>query len=86
MPVKVGYKNIWGYHGRWTETKIKKGLWKFRFVATKNKRASRYGPIGFGDQIHWGFRRVNQKVRKTGKGKYQTVLTGLKFYKGGDFY
>ena len=86
MSVRVGYKNIWGYHGVWTEKKIKKGLWRFRFVATKNRNSKSYGTIKFGDRIHWGFRRVNQKVRKTGKGRYQTILTGLKYYKKGRFY
>jgi hypothetical protein len=85
MAVWTGYKNLWGYHGVWSEKKIKKGVWTFRFVATKNRKARAYGSIKYGDEIHWRFRNVNQRVRKIGKGKYKTVMTGMKYFKGGKF-
>ena len=85
MSVWTGYRSKWVYRGVWTEKKIRPGLWKFKFVATKSRQAKGYGSITRGDEIDWGFRGVNQRVRKIGKGRYQTVMEGLKYYKGGRF-
>lgn len=85
MAVWTGYRSKWGYKGVWTEKKLRPGLWKFRFVATKTRKAKGYGTITRGDEINWGFKKVRQYVKKTGKGRYHTVLTGLKYFRGGKF-
>ena len=42
--VPKGYVHIWGYRGRWYEKKIAPGKWRFKFIATKNKKSGRGGP------------------------------------------
>lgn len=53
MSVKPGYKESWKYVGRWREKKLRKGLWKFRFQATKRRRAKSYGQFGKGTKGAW---------------------------------
>lgn len=81
--VPKGYKHIWGYRGVWKEQKQRKGLWKFTFKATKGKKSKSYGNFGKGTKGAWKINGI-QYIKKTGKGKYQTVLVGtkkpLKFY------
>lgn len=76
--VPVGYKHNWTYRGHWKEIKIKPGQWKITFNATKKTRAGKGGPPK-GFKILWGFKNVRQRAIKTGKGKYQTRLTGIKY-------
>lgn len=78
MPVRRGYKHIWGYKGVWREYKIRPGLWKFTFKATKSKKAKDYGPVGKGSEFGWKFEDVKQKAVKGYKGRYNTVMTGYK--------
>lgn len=85
MGVWTGYRAKWRYRGLWTEKKIRPGVWKFKFVATKGRPAKGYGSIARRDEINWSFGRVNQRVRKIGKGRYQTVMTGYKYFKSGKF-
>ena len=85
MAVRKGYKANWKYVGRWYERKIRPGVWKFAFVATKKRRAKSYGSIKRNDEINWTFGKVRQRVRKVGKGRYQTRLTGYKYFKRGKF-
>lgn len=75
--VPSGYREIWGYRGVWDETKVRKGLWKIRFRATKGRRAVSYGSFGKGTKGVWEIR-AKQYIIKTGKGRYQTVLVGWK--------
>lgn len=75
--VPVGYKEDWAYHGRWSERKIRKGLWRFRFRATKRRRARSYGSFGKGTKGAWRIKGV-QRIIKIGKGQYQTVFDGTK--------
>lgn len=75
--VKAGYREVWGYRGRWDETKLRKGLWKGRFRATKRRKARSYGSFGKGTKGEW-FIWGKQKIIKTNKGEYQTIFD---FYK-----
>jgi hypothetical protein len=81
--VGKGFRHIWKYNGKWDETKIRPGLWKFKFRASKGKRSKRYGSFGKGTKGAWYIKGI-QYIEKTGKGKYQTTLIGtkkpLKFY------
>lgn len=78
--VPKGYVHNWSYRGRWWEKKIKPGVWKVVFRATKRNKSGRGGPKP-GFRIVWGFRNVKQKAVKTGRGQYQTVLTAQKYVK-----
>ena len=81
MGVYSGYKHKWKYVGRWEERKIGKRTWAIRFVATKNKKARGYGNVGRGSRFSWAFKNVRQRARKTGRGRYQTIMTGIKYLK-----
>ena len=75
--VPKGYKEFWGYRGKWIEKKLRKGLWRFVFIATKGRKAKSYGSFGKGTRGRW---RINayQDIVKTAKGKYQTRMYGYK--------
>lgn len=75
--VPVGYKENWKYTGRWSERKIHKGLWKFRFRATKRRRSRGYGSFGKGTTGAWKIKGI-QYIRKTNRGEYQTDFRGTK--------
>ena len=75
--VPKGFRHVWKYVGRWNEKKLKKGLWKFSFRATKGKRSKSYGSFGKGTTGAWKIHGT-QYIRKTGKGTYQTNLIGYK--------
>lgn len=75
--VPPGYKENWAYRGRWSEKKIKKGLWKFIFKATKNRKAKTYGSFGKNTTGAWKIQGI-QYIKKTGKGRYQTTFKGTK--------
>ena len=66
--VPVNYKENWKYVGRWEEKKIRPKLWRFRFRATKRRRARSYGSFGKGTTGLW---KINgyQRIRKTGLGE-----------------
>jgi len=72
-----GFRHIWGYRGVWNEQKIAPRTWKFRFVASKGKKSSTYGSFRKGFNVTWKINAI-QKATKTGKGKYQTIMTGTK--------
>lgn len=78
-----GYRHIWRYKGRWNEKKVRKGLWRFNFIATKNKKSNSYGQFGKGTKGAWKINAI-QYIVKVGKGRYQTRMIGtkkpLKFY------
>ena len=75
--VPAGYREIWGYKGVWDEKKLRKGLWKFGFKATKKRKSGSYGSFGKGTKGVWDIR-GKQYIVKTGKGEYQTRLVGYK--------
>lgn len=75
--VPTGYKHNWTYRGHWSEKKIAPKTWKVTFKATKKTKAGRGGPKK-GFRVQWKFYNVKQKAIKTGKGQYQTILTGIK--------
>lgn len=76
--VPKGYRHIWKYKGRWDEKKLRKGLWKFTFTATKGHKGKKtYGKFGKGTKGAWLIRGI-QYITKTGKGTYQTRLVGTK--------
>lgn len=75
--VPKGYKHNWTYRGHWAETKIRSGLWKIDFQATKNRKAKDWGNFGKGTTGAWLINGI-QYIRKTGKGTYQTRLIGTK--------
>lgn len=75
--VPPGYKENWTYRGRWSEKKLRKGLWKFTFTATKNRKAKTYGNFGKGTKGAWKIN-ATQYITKTGKGRYQTKMIGTK--------
>lgn len=75
--VPSGYQENWAYRGRWSEKKLRKGLWKFTFKATKNRRAKSYGNMGKGTTGAWKIDAI-QYIRKTGKGRYETTMKGTK--------
>lgn len=78
MSVPKGYRHIWKYKGRWDEKKIRKGLWKIDFKATKGHKGKKsYGSFGKGTKGAWLIRGI-QYITKTGKGTYQTRLIGTK--------
>lgn len=76
--VPKGYKHHWKYKGKWSERKIAPKTWKITFKATKRKRSNSYGGYGKGTKVSWRLHNVKQHVIKTGKGTYQTILTGIK--------
>ena len=51
----------------------------------KEKLDRAFGSIKRNDEINWTFGKVRQRVRKVGKGRYQTRLTGYKYFKRGKF-
>lgn len=75
--VPKNYREIWGYRGRWDERKLRKGLWAFKFKATKRRGSRSYGNFGKYTKGAWNIR-AKQFILKTGKGKYQTVMVGFK--------
>lgn len=75
--VRPGFEHIWGYHGRWKEKKIRPGLWKFRFKASKGKRSRSMGSFGIGTKGAWDIK-ARQYIKKTGLGRYQTLMIGTK--------
>lgn len=75
--VPVGYRENWKYVGRWSEKKVAPRTWRFKFRATKGRKARSYGGLGKGTKGKWFIKGI-QKVIKTGKGKYQTIFTGTK--------
>lgn len=77
--VKTGYVHDWTYKGHWQERKIKPGVWKINFEATKGKKHSKMGTLKPGTKITWKFKNMKQTAIKIGKGKYQTRLTGYKY-------
>lgn len=84
MSVPKGYRENWTYsRGKWTEKKVRKGLWKFTYSANKRRKATSYGEFGKGTKGAWKINAV-QYIEKTGKGQYKTKMIGtkvpLKFY------
>lgn len=76
--VPKGFRHNWGYHGHWDERKIKKGLWKFKFRATKSRKTAKsMGSFGIGTTGAWDIK-ARQYIKKTGLGKYQTTMIGTK--------
>lgn len=75
--VPKGFRHNWTYRGHWDETKVKPGLWKFRFKATKRQHARGMGNFGIGTTGAWEIK-AKQYIKKTGKGKYQTEMIGTK--------
>ena len=52
--IKAGYIHNWKYKGAWNEKKIRKGLWRFSFRATKSHRGKRSeGNFGVGTKGAW---------------------------------
>lgn len=78
--VPSGYKHHWKYGGVWHERKLPNGTWVVEFRATKRKHEKPFkGAPKAGFSILWGFKNVKQRAIKTGRGEYQTVLTGIKY-------
>lgn len=76
--VPSGYKHLWTYKGKWDEKKIRKGLWRFTFTATKGKKGRRtYGSFGKGTTGAWKINAI-QYIRKTSPTSYQTKMIGTK--------
>ena len=75
--VPKNFRHLWGYRGVWDEKKIKPGLWRFKFVASKGKRSSKMGSFGVGTRGGWKIK-AKQFITKTGKGSYQTTMIGTK--------
>lgn len=75
--VPIGYPENWKYVGRWSERKIAPRTWRFRFRATKRRKARGYGGLGKGTTGRWKIRGI-QYIKKTGKGMYQTDFRGIK--------
>lgn len=84
MGVPKGYKHKWKYKGAWSEKKVRKGLWRFRFRATKSHKGRRgEGNFGVGTKGAWKIKGI-QYIRKISPNAYQTELIGtktpMKFY------
>lgn len=82
--VPSGFRHKWSYlKSLWNEKKVRPGLWKFNWKATKRKRSRKWGNFGKGTKGAWKINAI-QYIVKTGKGKYQTKMIGtkkpLKFY------
>lgn len=75
--VPIGYPEDWSYRGHWHERKIGNRKWKFKFTATKRRKARSYGSFGKGTTGRWEIR-ATQLITKTGKGRYQTTMIGTK--------
>lgn len=75
--VPSGYREIWNYRGKWDERKLRKGLWAFRFRATKRRKSNSLGNFGVGTKGIWDIR-ARQYIVKTNKGEYQTYMIGYK--------
>lgn len=75
MVMRKGGKHNWSYKGHWFERKVAPGKWVIKFTATKGQKP-RYG-VSPGSRFKW---RINatQRAVKTGAGRYQTVMTGVK--------
>lgn len=77
--VPKGYRHVWGYKGVWDETKLGKGKgWKIKFRATKGRKHRGMGSFGVGTTGAWRIKGI-QRIIKTGRDTYQTVLTGKKY-------
>lgn len=77
MSVPKGFVHDWTYRGHWHERKVRPGLWRFRFDATKFRKARSYGSFGKGTTGAWKIAGI-QRITKTGKGRYQTRFIGTK--------
>ena len=81
--VPKNFRHIWKYKGVWDERKVRPGLWRFNFKATKGKSSSKMGSFGVGTKGAWKISGI-QYIQKLDKGRYQTNLIGtkkpLKFY------
>lgn len=71
------YRHVWKYKGRWDETKLRPGLWKFKFNATKRHKHKSMGSFGIGTTGAWKIKGI-QYIKKTGRDTYQTRLIGTK--------
>jgi len=77
LGVPAGYREIWNYKGRWDERKIRKGLWIFKFGATKSRKSRSLGNFGVGTTGRWKIVAI-QDIKKVGRGKYKTLMRGFK--------
>lgn len=76
--VPKGFHHKWKYDGGlWEETKLKKGLWKFKYRSSKHKRSKSYGNFGRGTKGIWQIK-AKQYIIKRGKGRYDTIMIGTK--------
>jgi len=77
--VPRGYRHDWRYRGRWRESKVGRGKWRFDFRARKGRvvPAKSVGSVPVGSKIKW---RVNatQTVTKVGRDEYSTRMVGSK--------
>lgn len=74
----AGFHHDWTYKGRWNETKIRTGLWKFKFRATKSHKGKRtYGQFGKGTTGTWRINAI-QRITKISPNAYQTTMYGTK--------
>jgi hypothetical protein len=75
--VPKGYREVYGYHGRWDERKVGPRKWNFAFTATKRRDIRGRGGPQPGSHYRWKIDAV-QDAWKTRRGEYQTFMTGTK--------
>lgn len=71
--VRLGYRPIWKYKGKWDEKKKGWGKWSGVFSFVKSRKAKVYGGHPRGRTIAWWIR-GKQVLIKIGKGRYRGKL------------
>lgn len=80
--VPKGYRHHWDYKdARWHENKVKPGVWKITFMATKGRRGKKAkfhpGAPPIGTRIRWKVTGI-QRAIKISRNKYKTKMIGTK--------
>lgn len=73
--MRKGSRHNWTYRGHWYERKVKPGVWRFRFGATKFQKPRK--GVGKGSKYVWRIK-ATQRAVKTQSGRYRTRMHGFK--------
>ena len=71
--VPKNYRHIWKYKGKWDEKKVRPGLWRFTFSATKGHKHKGMGSFGIGTKGAWKIFGI-QYIKKTGKNTFKRKM------------
>lgn len=82
--MSIGSSHLWDYpNGTWEETKLAPDKWQFVFKSIKSRKvaAPENSGVPLNTGYHW-FIMADQRVMKTTKDVYQTIMEGAKFKMG----